>query len=166
MSGINIHASCIVLADAGKTFGAPADAGILIVGESGSGKSDLTLRLIEKGALLVADDRTELSVKDGVLMARAPAALAGLIETRGIGIVALPFAAEARVGLVVALRGAAEIRRLPEAEFYEPPAGLTLPRAAWPPLIRLNASETSATAKISLAAAAFAMGLFRDNRNP
>src|SRR6202012_946602 len=101
MSAINIHASCIVLADAGKFCGAPADAGVLILGESGKGKSDLALRLIERGAQLVADDRTELFPENGALMARAPAALAGLIEARGVGIAALPFAAQARIALVV-----------------------------------------------------------------
>ena len=56
----NIHATCIRIARAGKVFGAPASAGVLILGESGAGKSDLALRLIGRGAELVADDRTEL----------------------------------------------------------------------------------------------------------
>jgi HPr kinase/phosphorylase len=60
----NIHASCVVLARAGEPFGAPGDAGILILGASGSGKSDLALRLIGRGALLVADDRVEIFARD------------------------------------------------------------------------------------------------------
>jgi hypothetical protein len=43
---------------------------------------------------------------------------------------------------------------------------LALPEAAWPPFIRLSARESSATAKICLAAAAFSKALFRDARNP
>ena len=35
---------------------------MLILGDSGAGKSDLALRLIDDGARLVADDRTELYV--------------------------------------------------------------------------------------------------------
>ena len=35
-----------------------AGLGVLVMGASGSGKSDLALRLIAAGALLVADDQT------------------------------------------------------------------------------------------------------------
>jgi serine kinase of HPr protein (carbohydrate metabolism regulator) len=163
---VNIHASCVQLGDAGKSFGAPHDAGILILGESGSGKSDLALRLIERGARLVSDDRTDLFAEDGALMACAPASLAGLIEARGVGIVALPFAAQARIALVVTLIEPGEVPRLPRQEFYRTPPELALADAAHPPLIRLCAHEFAATAKISLAAAAFAKALFRDSRNP
>ncbi len=163
---VNIHASCVLLGEAGKSFGAPSDAGVLILGESGSGKSDLVLRLIARGAQLVADDRTDLRAENGALMARAPAALAGLIEVRGIGIVALPFAAQARIALVVTLVAADQVPRLPQQEFYNPPPELGLADFVHPPLIRLFAQEASATAKLCLAAAAFAKGLFRENRNP
>ena len=64
----------------------------LLLGESGAGKSDLALRLIAAGAQLVADDRVELSVESNRLIARAPANLAGLIEIRNVGIIALPSA--------------------------------------------------------------------------
>ena len=47
----NIHATCIAL----------NNRGILLTGASGSGKSDLALRMIlEKGAVLIADDRTDI----------------------------------------------------------------------------------------------------------
>jgi HPr kinase/phosphorylase len=163
---VNIHASCVVLGDAGESFGAPPDAGVLIMGESGSGKSDLALRLIERGAQLVADDRTELFAQNGVLMARAPAALAGLMEARGLGIVALPFAAQARITLAVTLVKPGEVQRVPQHEFYRILPELALPDSAMPPLIRLSTREASATAKICLAVAAFTKGLFREHRNP
>jgi HPr kinase/phosphorylase len=166
MTAVNIHASCVLLGEAGNAFGAPSDAGILILGESGSGKSDLTLRLIEHGAMLVADDRTDLFVEHGALMARATAALTGLIEARGVGIVALPFAAQARIALAVELIESGKVSRLPQREFYMTPPQLALPDSAQPPLIRLSALEASATAKIALAAAAFAKALFREHRNP
>ncbi len=54
--------------------------GLLILGPSGTGKSALALRLLTRGALLVADDRTELARVDDRLVARCPPALAGLIE--------------------------------------------------------------------------------------
>jgi serine kinase of HPr protein (carbohydrate metabolism regulator) len=166
MTAINIHASCVLLGNAGKFFGAPPDAGILILGESGKGKSDLALRLIERGAQLVADDRTELFPENGVLMARAPAPLTGLIEVRGVGIVAQPFAAKARIALAVELIEPGYVPRMPQKESYMTPPELALAEAAWPPLIWLSALEASAPAKICLAAAAFSKGLFREQRNP
>ncbi len=68
---VNIHATCVMLANAQPQQFGMFYSGILLLGESGSGKSDLALRLIEDGALLVSDDRTELFVEDGKLKARA-----------------------------------------------------------------------------------------------
>src|SRR5262249_24908351 len=72
---VNIHATCVVLAHAAGTFGASRDAGVLLLGKSGSGKSDLALRLISRGAILVSDDRTELCEQGGHLVAKPPAPL-------------------------------------------------------------------------------------------
>lgn len=165
MSMVNIHASCIMLGDAAKAFAAPPDAGILILGESGKGKSDLVLRLLERGAKLVSDDRTELFLKDGALHARAPKPLAGLLEVRGLGIVALPHAAEARVALAVESVEPGYVPRMPQPERYPPPPELGVAADACPPLIWLAPLEPSAPAKVALAAAAFANALFRDQRN-
>ena len=163
---VNIHASCILLGDAGKAFGAPADAGVLLLGESGKGKSDLALRLIERGAKLVADDRCDLSARDGALYARAPNALAGLIEVRGAGIIALPFAAEARIALAVEMMDEGYVPRMPQPERYMPPPELVVHEDERPPLIWLSPFEASAPAKIAIAAAAFSKALFREHRNP
>ena len=163
---VNIHASCIVLADAAKAFGAPEDAGILLLGENSRGKSDLALRLIERGAKLVADDRVEIFMRDRALFARAPKSLAGLIEVRGLGIVAQPFATEARVALAVETIAEGRVPRMPQPEKYGTPPELPLKEDEQPPLIRLSPFETSAPAKIVLAAAAFSKALFREHRNP
>ena len=89
-----------------------AGQAVVIEGRSGAGKSDLALRLIDRGAVLVSDDRT-LVVRDGDrLLTRAPVRMAGRIEVRGLGIVAVPHAAEAPVALFVRL--ADEDQRLPE----------------------------------------------------
>jgi HPr kinase/phosphorylase len=154
---VNIHATCVELARAGAAFKAPPDAGILLLGKSGSGKSDLALRLIACGANLVSDDRTDLFVEHGELVARAPASLKGLIEVRGLGIVALPSAAKARVALVVSLDGPKA--RLPQAEHYGSQFDLSAPL----PLLRLAPFEASAPEKIVLAVAAFAHKLFRES---
>jgi HPr kinase/phosphorylase len=98
---IILHASAVAL----------AGRGVLILGGSGSGKSALALRLIATGARLVADDRVLIRGRsDGALIAAAPAAIAGLIEARFVGILRAPHVAEAPVSLVVDLDAAAEAR--------------------------------------------------------
>ncbi|MGA9014408.1 MAG: phosphotransferase, partial [Acetobacteraceae bacterium] len=72
---------------------------MLLIGPPGVGKSDLLLRLLARGFDLVADDRVDID--EGI--ARPPPGLAGLLEVRGLGIVRLPHAAEARLALVVDL---------------------------------------------------------------
>jgi serine kinase of HPr protein (carbohydrate metabolism regulator) len=85
---------------------------VVIEGRSGAGKSDLALRLIDRGAVLISDDRV-LLVRDGDrLVARSPAQMTGRIEVRGLGIVVVPYLAEAPVSLVVRL--ADEDQRFPE----------------------------------------------------
>lgn len=84
----------------------------MIEGPSGAGKSDLALRLIDRGAVLVSDDRTRVTRQGDRLIAHAPQVLAGRIEVRGIGIAATACADTAPVTLIVRL--ADEDRRLPE----------------------------------------------------
>ena len=94
-------------------------------------------------------------------MARAPRRIAGLIEVRGLGIVACPFARTAAIALVVKL-GVPE--RLPRPESFQPPKPLKLAKP--PPLILLDGALPSAPARIRLALAAFAKGLLREDLNP
>ena len=61
--------------------------GVLILGESGIGKSETTLELIKKGHKLIADDRVDITMIRGKLIARAPELLYGVMEVRGIGII-------------------------------------------------------------------------------
>ena len=121
-----------------------AGDGVLIRGPSGSGKSDLALRMIEDGAVLVSDDRTDLEIADGRLVARAPQALAGLLEVRGVGIVELDAAPRSFISMVVDLVAADEIDRLPAPAQTEI-LGITLPS------FRLAPFESSAPAKLRLA---------------
>jgi len=128
-----VHATCVAL----------SETGVLLMGPSGSGKSDLALRLIEGGALLIADDRVDLCVEDGVLTARAPEPLFGLIEVRGLGIIDRPAGRRSPVGLVIELTPG-ETERLPE------PLETTLAGIALP-LFRLDPFEASAAQKVALA---------------
>lgn len=105
----NIYATCVSL----------NQKGILILGKSGIGKSDLAFRLIEQcGAVLVADDRTNLSVNKNDLYASCPDNIKGLMELRGIGIVKKNTEKETIVKLAVELvEDVAQIERLPEKEY-------------------------------------------------
>jgi serine kinase of HPr protein (carbohydrate metabolism regulator) len=89
--------------------------GALIVGEAGSGKSDLALRALAAGFSLVADDRVVVFASNGRLYGRAPAPLTGLIEARGVGVIARPPLPYARVVLHLTLvRAPDEEERMPE----------------------------------------------------
>ena len=150
----NIHASCAMV----------GRQGVLLLGDSGQGKSDLLLRLMDDGARLVADDRTELYAAKGRLMARAPQSIAGLVEVRGLGIVAQPFAKNAPVALAVRLGTPKDFaERLPEPAFFAPPEGLG--RSKPVPLIVLDGQAASAPARIRLALKTFAKGLIREGFN-
>jgi HPr kinase/phosphorylase len=155
----NIHASCVQVAKAGENFGAPSTVGVLLIGKSGAGKSDLALRLIGRGAMLVSDDRTDLVVRRGKLIASAPRTLAGLIEIRGVGIVELPHARGVPVALVVDLSG--KVTRLPKRRFFWPPKALAMPQKNRPPLLFLSAFEDSAPDKVLAAVAALHNRTFR-----
>lgn len=76
---------------------------VVIEGASGAGKSDLALRLIDRGARLVSDDRSLLVRVGATLVARAPERMAGRIEVRGVGLAEVPHMAEALVELLVRL---------------------------------------------------------------
>lgn len=133
---LQLHASCVSI----------GGEGVLLLGESGSGKSDLCLRLIDAGAVLVADDRVVLErVAPGVLHARAPHALRGLLEVRGMGVMHMPY--EASVTLALAVQEAGAVERLPPPQRCEY-LDVSLP------LLPLALLHASASAKVRLALAA------------
>ena len=117
---------------------------VLLAGRSGSGKSDLALRLIDRGALLVADDYTLLEPRDGVLYASAPATIAGRIEVRGVGIADMAFAGEGPVALLVNLDA-------PPVRLPDEPLPTTGIRGIGIPTLALVAFEASAPIKVEQA---------------
>jgi serine kinase of HPr protein (carbohydrate metabolism regulator) len=121
---------------------------VLLRGPSGAGKSDLALRLIDGGARLVADDQVELRRTGEHVIVTAPAAIGGLIEIRGVGIVRLEAVAQAKLALLVDLVSSAEVDRFPETR-CEDVLGLALPS------IVLSPFEASAAAKLRFALRAF-----------
>ncbi len=106
---LNIHATLVSF----------EDKGILIRGKSGSGKSDLALRLVmDKGAVLVADDRVDLTFKDGVLYGSSPKELFGKMEIRGLGIATFPAIEKCVISLCVDLcDNRSVVERFPQEEF-------------------------------------------------
>jgi len=128
-----IHATCIAI----------GQRGVLITGASGSGKSDLAMRLIDRGAVLVSDDYTALALSDGRLRASPPTNIAGLLEIRHIGIVNMPYVIDVPIALAIALDEKPE--RMPDQPATLDILGLSVPCVA------LAGLEASAPIKAELA---------------
>lgn len=129
-----IHATCVSV----------DGRGVILRGPSGSGKSDLALRLIDQGGTLIADDRVDLRLHDGDVVASSPQNIAGQLEVRGIGIIRLTYQEDARLSLVVDLVERGLVPRLPE--------GLTASLLGVNiQLLQLHAFDSSTSIKIRLA---------------
>jgi serine kinase of HPr protein (carbohydrate metabolism regulator) len=137
LSSETVHASSVAI----------GGRAVLIGGRPGTGKSDLSLRLIDRGALLISDDYTIVRRAKGVARASAPATILGRIELRGVGIVALETAQDVPVALFVDLDEMPE--RLPEPGETRLVAGVAIP------VLRLAGLEASAPLKVEAA-----LGLF------
>jgi len=133
LSSETIHASCVAI----------EGRAVLIGGRSGQGKSDLSLRLIDRGAKLVSDDYSFVRRERGRLLASPPDNIAGKIEARGVGILEMPFERDVPVALYVDLDARPE--RLPDPEESRMVAGVRLPTIA------LVAFEASAPLKVEAA---------------
>ncbi len=120
-----VHATAVAIGQPAQPISA-----VLLTGPPGAGKSDLALRLIDRGGVLVADDQVELQAEAGLLIARPPAAIAGMLEVRGLGLIRLPFAASARVVLLCDLAEPPE--RLPDP-VYRTLSGIAVPAIAVAP---------------------------------
>jgi len=118
--------------------------GVLLQGPSGSGKSDLALRALDLGWRLITDDRTLVWASRGRLYGRAPDALAGLIEARGLGVLPAPPRAFSTIALAARCVDADSVERMPEPQTL---VLLDLPV----PLIALAARQASAPAKLGRA---------------
>ena len=127
LSGESVHASTVAI----------DGRAVLITGPSGSGKSDLALRLIDRGFILVSDDRTIVRRDGDRLLASAPPQIAGKLEIRGIGIIEMEAASDVPIALIVELTG--DIQRLPEDSRERPILGVALP------LVTIDAMTASAS---------------------
>lgn len=133
LSAETVHASTVAI----------LGRAVLIAGPSGSGKSDLALRLLDRGFTLVSDDQTIVKKSGDVLLASAPATIAGKLEVRGIGIVEMEHVGEIPVAMIVELTS--DIQRLPDDSRERPILGVKVP------LITIDAMTASAPSKVALA---------------
>ncbi|ETI60962.1 aldolase [Sphingobium sp. C100] len=115
---------------------------VLLCGPSGVGKSDLALRLIDRGAILVSDDYTLVQRVDGALRATAPATIAGKMEVRSLGIISMPHM-DAPVALLADLFD--QVDRMPLEPVFRAVAGMQIP------VIKIAPFEVSAAIKVELA---------------
>ncbi|MER9593478.1 HPr kinase/phosphorylase [Mesorhizobium sp. M0244] len=119
----NIHGTAILI----------GDRGILITGPSGLGKTTLALTLIDhcrqRGLFsrLIGDDQLYAAVRQGRLVCRAPASIAGLVEVPGFGPKPIPFEPGCVIDLVVRLVPAGKMVRFQE-DLTEIIAGVPVPR--------------------------------------
>lgn len=141
----NLHATAIVVGETGIAF----------VGPSGSGKSSLAFAFLSEAqyagqySALIADDQIFVSKQDDTIIAERPAAIAGLIELRGSGIVKIESVEKAALHYAVMVLAPDGIReRLPpENEIFPLPCGGHLPLIRIPlqchnPLARFRALTT------------------------
>lgn len=145
-----LHGSCAAL----------AGEGVLLLAPPGGGKSDLLLRLLGQGWVLVADDQVMLEAYQGHLHASPPPALAGRMEVFGLGLLAKLAWQPAPLRLVARLTPRAESPRLPSPDAW-PALGVTLPAfnlhgaaASAPDLLRLALDALAG--RVSMTTGAFA----------
>jgi serine kinase of HPr protein (carbohydrate metabolism regulator) len=139
LSSETLHASAVAI----------GGRAVLIGGRSGTGKSDLALRLIDRGAVLISDDYTYVHRVKGQALAGAPPNIAGRIEVRGVGIVEREAVADIPVALFVDLEGQPE--RLPRGEDRITIAGVAIP------IVALDGHHASAPLKVEVALQLFGL---------
>ena len=138
---VTLHASCVAI----------RGRGVLLTGASGAGKSDLALRLIDRGAILVGDDGLVIEARDGRLYGRPGPNIEGQMEVRGLGILAFPWE-EAPIDLAITLDQ--PVSRMPDELLpVRVIEGLTLP------MIALDPFESSAPVKVEKALSLYGLTL-------
>ena len=106
---LTLHGTCVEV----------RGSGVLVCGKPGVGKSSLALQLIDRGAILIADDQTLLSFEEEELMLQPPLSLRGMMEVRGVGLCAFPVQQKSFLKLCIEICEKEEPERLPDPLFVE-----------------------------------------------
>lgn len=109
MKPLTLHGTCVDI----------RGSGVLICGKPGAGKSSLALQLIDRGATLIADDQTLLSLEGEKLALQSPASLKGIMEIRGVGLCSFPSQEKSYLKLFIEICEKEELERLPEPLFIK-----------------------------------------------
>lgn len=103
--------------------------GVVLTGAPSVGKSELALRLIGGGALLIGDDAVEIAAANGRLTAQPPADAADRLFVAGIGPVRVPAVRHPIALALCILLDARQPRDpLPQLDAWEGLPGHWLPR--------------------------------------
>lgn len=119
------------------------NAGIIITGSSGSGKSDLALRLMDRGARLIADDKVNISgLVDNPILSQCDHHI-DAIEVSGIAVIKTRTFNNIPLKLHIAL----------SSEYERNPSPLPIVTFGHytVPSLKINPKELSAPIKIELA---------------
>jgi HPr kinase/phosphorylase len=119
------------------------ERGILISGTPGSGKSSLALQLIDRGAILIADDQTILSLEGQELVLHCPLRLKGIMEIRNVGLCSFPVKPKSFLKLCIQICENETIERLPEPMFIKY-HGVKVP------LLKLNKGDPVGALKVEM----------------
>lgn len=130
---ITLHATAVAI----------AGYGVIFTGKSGSGKSDLALRLIDRGAVLISDDSVILKHADDKISLYGPGKLTGKLEVRSLGVLDFEHVADVELKMEVQLDQ--KVDRFPMDRQQNIFLGKTISS------IKLDANETSAPIKVEMA---------------
>ncbi len=114
--------------------------GILLLAPSGAGKSDMALRLIDRGAILVSDDAVAVDTEGDMPVVKPAPNIKGKLEIRGIGICSMDSLDSAPLRMIVEL--SAEVDRMPASTLKKEICGYMIPS------IKLVPFEISAAIKL------------------
>ncbi len=128
-----IHATAVAI----------GDHGVIIQGPSGSGKSDLALRIVDRGALLISDDQVIAKKDNDSIRLHAPTNIAGKMELYSLGIYEVPHVSDIELVMTVQLSDDAE--RYPMDQQLDILLGMNIP------LIKLDGRLASAPIKVEMA---------------
>lgn len=117
--------------------------GVLIEARDDMQRTDLLLRLLDRGATLVADGRSVCVRRGKELRAAAPAGTGGRIEVRGIGVLEVESVEDASVALIAVILDSAP--RVPEDRRTRRIAGVDIA------VLALGPNEPAAPIKLEYA---------------